>query len=299
MHGLVYTVSVLLPVLVSFFFQLFLQGASEEVKGEQWYLYLNFLIPQLCFCATAIFFALAFGKKQGVSFGVSLKEAVRPKCKPKYFLIAVLLQFGLFSLSGLNGFFLQWLGEFGYQQAETTLPDLNGINLLPAMIVIALFPALFEETLFRGVMVGGMQKKGWSTAAIVLISGALFSLFHTSPAQTVYQFACGMCFALVAVRSGSALPTMVSHFLNNAVILILTSAGIADFGTGLFAIVFYSASGFALAGTLVYLIFFDRNYRGNKGMVGGKWYFLGSIPGIVVCVLAWALVLFSGFATGG
>src|SRR5699024_2828245 len=137
--------------------------------------------------------------------------------RAKYYVFALRLQFGLlFSLSELNTLFLDWLSSLGYESPASALPPLTGWNLLPATLIIALLPALFEETLFRGILVGRMHASGWGNVATVCISGALFALYHGSPAQTIYQFFCGASFALLALRAGSALPTAVAHLCNNA-----------------------------------------------------------------------------------
>ena len=136
----------------------------------------------------------------------------------------------------------------------------------------------------------------------MLISGALFSIFHGNPAQTLYQFVCGMCFALIALRAGSILPSMVAHFCNNAAILVLTATGYGveggwtmPFGWSVGLIV---SSAVCLAGTLVYLIFFDKRNARKGGVKNGTTFLFGAGVGIAVCAVQWIVVLVTGF-TGG
>ncbi len=291
--GISYSVSAVLPVLLVFV----ASAVASAVAGEQyadtnWYKYLAYLLPQLCFAAAAVLYF------------VRTKQSPKQTycgCKWYDFPIALVLQFGLmFSLTYLNHWFIEFLGLFGYQQAGSTLPALGGWNLLPAILVIALLPAVFEETIFRGILSKNMHEAGWGTAATVVISGAMFSLFHGNPEQTLYQFVCGMCFALVALRSGSVLPTMVAHFANNALILVLTSLGYGD-SLGLSqggSIALYVVSGICLAGTLIYLIFFDRRNVQKGGVKFGKAFFLAAGVGLLVCGAEWIAVLVQGF-TGG
>jgi hypothetical protein len=91
----------------------------------------------------------------------------------------------------------------------------------------------------------------------------------------------------VVVRSGSVLPTMLAHFLNNAFILILTKAGVASFSTPvLIAIVIPSA--ICLLGTLAYLIFFDKNTQKRDTDAGEKKrFFKYASVGIIVCAIVW------------
>lgn len=286
--GMSYSVSAVLPVILSLFVVFIAQAAGEGYEQSQWYIYLSFLLPQICFAAAAcVYFVRSKAPLRSVFGG----------CQWQYFLIAIVLQFGLLSLSELNGLFLEFLALFGYEQSAISLPDLTGWNLLPAMLVVAVLPAVLEETVFRGIIAGNFRRSGWGTAATVLISGAMFSLFHTNPAQTVYQFVCGVCFALVALRCGSILPTVVSHFLNNALVLALSAAGCSDFPDPV-KLPLYIVSGVCLAASLAYLIFFDKNNRGGKGMKGWRLFFLGAAVGLILCAVLWGSVLIAGIVDG-
>lgn len=287
--GVTYSVASALPIVVSLVVLIFAQLiAGEAYADTQGYKYCTYLMPQLCFAAAAF----VYFKRTRLPV-----RTVCTGCKWYYFLLAVLLQFGLLSLSELNGLFLKGLSYLGYEQAPSTLPDVTGWNLIPAFLVIAIFPAVFEEVIFRGILSKNMKAAGWGTAATVLVAGAMFSLFHTNPAQTIYQFICGMCFTLVALRSGSVFPSMLSHFLNNAVVLCLISAGIEDYPSAV-KIPLYSVAGIVLAGVLVYLIFFDRKNGQKGGVKEGKKFFLGALAGIVLCAVMWISVFVSGCVHG-
>lgn len=289
--GLTYTVATLAPVLLSLILLLALVGVpQEQYAGADWYKYCNFLLPQICFAAAALVYF-----RRGTR---TVREVYAP-CKARYFLLSVLLQFGLlFSLSELNGLFVALLGKIGYEtNIDDMLPSLSGWGLLPAMLVIALLPALFEETIFRGILTGGMRASGWGTAATVLISGAMFSLFHHNPAQTVYQFLCGACFALVVLRAGSPFPTMIAHFCNNAAVLAFTAAGVDSFYSALPLggyIALVVCAGLTLAAVLVYLIFFDKNNRAKGGVKEGATFFFAAGAGIVLCAVEWIAMLAEG-----
>lgn len=288
--GVTYSVACALPIVASFVLLIVARlVAGANYADTQGYKYCTYLIPQLCFAAAAF----VYFKRTRLSV-----RTVCTGCKWQYFLIAVLLQFGLLSLSELNGLFLKALSYLGYEQAPSSLPDVAGWKVLPALLVIAAMPACFEELIFRGILAKNMNASGWGTAATVLISGALFSLFHTNPAQTVYQFACGVCFALVAIRSGSVFPTVLSHFLNNAVVLCLLSAGIEDYPSAV-KIPLYTVAGVVLLGVLAYLIFFDKKSNQKGGVKNGKNFILGAFAGIALCAVLWIAVFVAGIAGNG
>lgn len=280
------------PIVASLLLLLISSLAGEAFAQSDGYKYLTFLLPQLCFAAAAgVYF---YRTKQ------PLKHTFNG-CKWQYFLIAVALQFGLFfALSELNGLFLTLLEKLGYEAQTSKIPSLDGWNLLPAILVIAVLPAVMEELVFRGILVRNVHEGGWGSFAAVFITGALFSLFHANPEQTVYQFICGACFALLAIRSGSVFPTMVAHFLNNAVVLIFSSVYDPLYGENWSLTQILSAGGYiallvvsalCLAGTLVYLIWFDKRNHRCGGVKHGKSFFFGAAVGIAVFAVEWIMVL--------
>ncbi len=284
--GASFSLAAVIPVILSLVVGLIASAVGGKGYADSdWFKYLAYLISPVCIAGVEVFF---FRRTK-----LHPKTVYAP-CKWYYFAAALLLQFGvLFSLSELNEYFVRLLELMGYTRQNTTLPTLTGWNLLPAILVIALLPAVFEETLFRGILVGRMGESGWGTVCTVLVSGALFSLYHTNPEQTIYQFVCGVLFALVALRSGSVLPSMVSHFANNAVILILTSCGYDVFSAlpraVYLALVICSAV--CLVGATLFLVLFDRKKNVKGGAREGKKFFLMAAVGIGVCAVEW-LALF-------
>ncbi len=298
--GIAYSVSALIPVALTVVFSIVLSVIGGNHENEDWYLYSSFLLPQIGFAATAV---LYFKRSR-----VSLKKTYCG-CKWYYFVLAAAVQFGLiFSLNGLNGYFVEFLKLFGYQQQGISLPSLVGWNLLPAILVIAVLPALFEETLMRGILSRQMFENGWGLGVSVVVSGALFSLFHHNPEQTLYQFCCGMCYTLIALRSGSVFPTVFAHFANNALTLVLQSVYAPVHGEnwsfpdimpqGWFIAVLV-LSALCLIGAVVFLVFFDKR-NAQKGKIRhGSLFFFAAAAGIAVFAIEWIAYLILGFMPNG
>ncbi len=291
--GVAYSASAVLGVLLSFLLSAVAVAVSGENYAKQnWYLYCAYSVAQIAFAVSAAIYFVRSKMPVKSMFG---------KCSPKYFALAFLLQFGLlFSLSELNSYFTLFLEKLGYVSEGTPVPDLSGWGILPAIVVIAALPAVFEETVFRGILAKSMHECGWGLAASALVSGALFALFHGSPEQTIYQFLCGVCFALIALRAGSILPTMLAHFANNAVILTFSRFGYDELSSLPFGwyLALVITSAVCLIGSLVYLIFFDK--RGNRkgGVKEGGRFFLAAGVGILICAIEWIAVLIMGFFHG-
>ncbi len=283
--GISFSVAKCLPIFAAFLLMIIgMAVGGAEFANADWYIYCSYALQEVCLGLVVLLFL----KRS--------KTGIKPlvgKSKWQYYLIAVLLQFGLFSLSALNGYFIQFLELFGYREMPVTLPNLSGGWLVLAIFVIGFLPAVFEELTFRGILTGGMRRSGWGTVPSILISAALFSLFHGRPEQTVYQFICGVCFALVAWRSGSILPTVLSHFLNNALVLTLSSIGVNELPM---PVTIAAAPCLLLA--LVYLIFMDKSNAQKGKRQGEKLFWIGAIIGLFVCVCSWIVSFASGFVNG-
>ena len=162
-------------------------------------------------------------------------------------------------------------------------------------LVVAVLPALLEETIFRGVLLNGL--KDFGNVGAVLLCGAVFSLYHQNPAQTIYQFCCGCAYALLALKAGSILPTILSHFINNALILTLTKFGLSEFPTPVFVSVLITSI-ICLIASLVWL-FLDKKpveeaKDETKNKEERKQFWLFSALGIAICALSWLSALFMG-----
>lgn len=295
--GLSYSIAAALPILLSAFMGILISmiGGTLFSEGEpypDWYYYLIYLLPQISFGVAAAIYFLRTKETLSCTYR---------RCKWYYFPIAILLQFGLlFSLSVLNNYFIALLERFGYVASGTPIPSLGGWRILPAVCVIALLPAIFEETLFRGILSRNMHARGWGLIPTVLIAGAMFSLFHGNPEQTIYQFICGICLTLVAIRAGSIFPTIIAHFLNNAAILVLTALGydeLSSIGQGAY-IALCVISAICFLASLVFLVFFDKKSNQRGGARSGKLFFLAAAVGIIVCAAQWIYIFITGFING-
>lgn len=284
--GVAFSLAAILPSILAVVFLIFLAViGAENYTGKDWYLYANYLLSPLAFALVLVWF-LRYKK---TSFSCACKSQ---KCELKYFFIALLMQIGLLTLSELNAYFLKFLARFGYQDSGILLPSMDGFGFVGVLFAVAVLPAVFEELIFRGVLLGGVKSFGkWGA---VLLCGALFALYHQNPAQTLYQFCCGVAFALVAIRAGSVLPTVVSHFLNNAFILTLTKYGVSEFVAPTKWIIF-GVSAVCLATALVWLLLGENKQKPQTDTQEKKRFFTCASAGIAVCALTWLLTLLSGF----
>lgn len=131
----------------------------------------------------------------------------------------VLICFGLvFGLSEVNSYFVLMLENLGLQISTPALPSYSLGNVFLVVIIVCVLPSIVEEFAFRGIILSGLENAGKPFA--ILLSGVLFSLFHMSPAQTVYQFIVGVVYALIVLKGGNVVFTMILHFANNLFIVL-------------------------------------------------------------------------------
>ncbi len=279
--GLVYSFYAL-----AFFGVALLFGMLPKGEGTpQWYLYGSFLVAPIAF-AIVIAWYFSFTKTSVKGF---LKGQ---KCHPKYYLLAFTLQLGLLSLGEVNVLVLKWLEGAGYVDSGIVLPSTKGIGLLGVLFTVAVLPAVMEEFFFRGVFQGEM--KGFSLLGQVLLCGGLFALYHQNPAQTVYQFCCGAAFALIAARAGSFLPTVLSHFINNAAVVILYALGVESYPLPVY-ITLLVVEGLCLIGSVLYLVVWDKGEKKEEKKGSYKQLLLCAGVGIFVFGFSWIVTLLTGF----
>lgn len=252
--------------------------------------YLAMLISPLAICLTM---AIILSVRK-----VKFKEICPVKTKPKYYLLAVILTIGCLGIGVIaSGVFVAILEFFGYTPSESSLPDFTGIKIIPAIISVAIVPAIFEELMFRGVILRSAEKSMGGVRAI-FVTGFCFALMHGSPQQTVHQFLLGCGIAFLTLRSGSILPGMVAHFLNNLIALLLSlvydsilTANQTLLGIGIMIFLYIATEAFI--GALIWLIF-DRKNSLKKCQKGGvKVFFIAATLGIVLMSVMWLLDLFS------
>ncbi len=115
---------------------------------------------------------------------------------------------------------LQEMQRSQYEMIEGFLTS-DGV-LLMALINIALVPAICEEVMFRGYVQSAFEKS-WGVWPAILVSGLLFGLFHLQLTNLLPLATLGILLALVTWLSGSLLPAIAAHFINNGSAVLLAT----------------------------------------------------------------------------
>lgn len=150
---------------------------------------------------------------------------------------------GVANLANLAGALINRLT--GSPATSEMLPS-GGPELLMQFLALCVMPAIAEELLFRGAFQGLMRACG--SAAAIFAPALLFGVLHLDLAQGLTAFACGVFLGWLAERSGSILPGMLLHLVNNALAFLTIylryyAPAEVSFGVELFILLFFPAFG--------------------------------------------------------
>lgn len=88
-------------------------------------------------------------------------------------------------------------------------------NLIKDFILTAILPGFCEELLHRGLLLNTYKNEGRTRTGLV-ISSLLFGLMHLNIGQFFYATILGFLMGIVAISAESIIPSMIIHFMNNA-----------------------------------------------------------------------------------
>lgn len=86
--------------------------------------------------------------------------------------------------------------------------------LIPLALLVGLTPGICEELLFRGYVQKRLVER-WGGLVGIGLASVVFAVFHWDLVHSTAVLAIGVYLGWIAMRSGSILPAMLAHFLNN------------------------------------------------------------------------------------
>jgi uncharacterized protein len=181
----------------------------------------------LIFFLPAFIFALIVYGGKATNF-LGLKPA---QLKPTYILAIVLIVVAfpfVFWLGEVNQLISlpKWMGDLEQEatkQMQQFLKASNSLEVLINVIIIALLPAICEEICFRGALQRIMihiTKNAW---AGIIVTSILFSALHLQFQGFLPRMFLGMILGAIYWYSGSLWPSILAHFVNNAIQVIVVS----------------------------------------------------------------------------
>lgn len=144
-------------------------------------------------------------------------------------------QWGVFFWSGIAalGTIIPMLGL----QELMPLPDISKqtiaalINNEFGYIALCIFAPLVEELVFRGAILRtllrtsfgrpqGYAPTTFNSICAIAVSALIFALVHVNPAQMPHAFIVGLLLGWMYTRTGSILPGVAFHWVNNTVVYV-------------------------------------------------------------------------------
>jgi len=107
-----------------------------------------------------------------------------------------------------------------------------GPDLFLAVIIVGVVAGTAEEIFFRGYMQTRLVQR-LPRAAAVSITAFCFGVFHLDWLHGLLALALGLYLGWITELTGSALPAVVCHVINNALFTILTASWSAVGGVGI------------------------------------------------------------------
>jgi sodium transport system permease protein len=140
------------------------------------------------------------------------------------------------AVAGAGGFYLVALLEAGVLERvwptppalreslrRLIVPPSGARPLVADLLGLALVPAVCEEALFRGALLGALARRG--RAAAIVGAALVFALYHASPHRFVPVALLGLALGGVRVASGSLAPAIAFHATNNLAVIGLVRLG--------------------------------------------------------------------------
>lgn len=213
----------LCSILASIFVSLFeyANGSySEEVfTKSSWYsvytLTLSLIPILLIIIALSIFLKRKFSRFM-----------LKPTCTLKNFFSYTAL--GLLALpigSAVSAFTTLIFNALNLKISAVSAP-VGSFQTVAFILAHVIFAPLFEEILFRGIILERLRRYG--DVFSVIASAFLFALLHSSLQSLPFSFVAGIIFGLLALLTGSPLSSIIVHFFNNlisVISIILSSQG--------------------------------------------------------------------------
>lgn len=182
------------------------------------------LIQNFVFIALPITRVVWFQKQPWERLGFTARRL------PQQIMIGVALGMVVLFMNALLGLLMLQFGLRQNQAEQYPLyaGDYGGQALF--LIGAALLVPIGEEVLFRGYLFGALQRlwqqQSWGSMAAYVVSAALFSAAHAMAATEgilallIPTFVMGLLLAWGVRRTGSVLPAIIAHSMNNGIALM-------------------------------------------------------------------------------
>ena len=219
--GKVFIISLLAPLFISLLIFL-LCGAIVSACGldaqtqleSTWFIAVSSVLTSLTFVGIYLIYNKYYKiDNRAVAFNFKIGW--------KNYLIAVVISvIALFGLQQLISSFDALWETIGYNLSSISINPTNFGLFALLVLVSAITPAICEEIIFRGMILNGLRTK-FNDYASIALSAFMFALIHGNLQQFIYPFLLGLIYGWLCLRTGSVIPSIIAHFVNNFLVVLL------------------------------------------------------------------------------
>ncbi len=127
---------------------------------------------------------------------------------------------------------------------ESYLQSTEGMvsgSLIIMLISIVIIAPIVEEIIFRGLILSRLNKVMNTTVALI-VSSLIFAILHGHILWVTYAFVLGVLFGIIAIITGSTLPTIIFHMSFNLSGLFVGSIPFPEWSTVIVCVVSFIIS---------------------------------------------------------
>ncbi|MDE6023978.1 MAG: ABC transporter permease [Lachnospiraceae bacterium] len=197
-----------LVIIITAMLVIYAGGAAQLKYGIYGLLVTQFIVVGIPVIATIY-------TKKDVKHTFKLKG-----CSLKFFIGGIFVIAGGIMLGIIVSAIAGLIFKDSAMDASESMAQIVGDSFPLAIIIIALAPAICEELMFRGYVLGAMSGKYKQKNAII-VSAVIFGVYHMSVSKFFTTALIGGLICYVAVKSQSILPGMLMHFVNNALSVVI------------------------------------------------------------------------------
>lgn len=160
-------------------------------------------------------YAVAFPVLAALSKRRPAVKLERHKMRGGDFMILLMMCFGVMVVGNFIGIFVNFV--IGAIKGSPIMNSIDTMmqesSLWANILIVGICAPIFEELIFRKLLVDRMVRYGEAVA--VVVSGLMFGLFHGNFSQFFYAAFLGFLFAYVYVKTGNVKYTIVLHMIIN------------------------------------------------------------------------------------
>lgn len=187
-------------ILIIFLIQILLKLFLAELG------YMNIFLSQLfCVVIPIIIYFIISGKRIGPFFKFDNKSLT------KDIIVAVIT---IISLNILSVYFNYPLTKTVQLENDFIQYNVSAFEYIISIIILCIIPAIFEEILFRGIILSELAGK-YSYYKASFITALIFSLIHLDILNIFPQFVLGLFLCYITLSAKTILLPVIAHLCNN------------------------------------------------------------------------------------